>query len=179
MKTQAHIFSLRRLSLTLGAFFIVSWPLSIQAVPDAKNNEGDEQTLSELSKDNGESVSVFVYQLEGRPDPFIPFISEKAAIPNNMDEIVDNAETFTGMQLFEPGQLKLVAIVFEGNTELAMVEDAAGKGYTIRSGMKIGKKGTITSINPNQVLIEETSVTRAGKQLTNNIVMQLKKEGEE
>jgi len=45
--------------------------------------------------------------------------------------------------------------------------------------MKIGKKGLITAITANQVLIEETSVTRAGEKLTNNIVMLLKKKGEE
>jgi hypothetical protein len=83
------------------------------------------------------------------------------------------------MQLFEPGQLKLVAIVFEKNAELAMVEDSAGQGYALRPGMKIGKKGIITAITANQVLIEETSITRAGLTLTNNIVMLLKKKGEE
>jgi hypothetical protein len=45
--------------------------------------------------------------------------------------------------------------------------------------MKIGKKGMVTTIDPNQVVIEETSITRAGKQLTTNIVMLLKKKGEE
>jgi type IV pilus assembly protein PilP len=96
-----------------------------------------------------------------------------------MDEIVESEEALTGMQLFEPGQLQLVAIVFEKNAELAMVEDATGQGYAIRPGMKIGKKGIITTITPNQVIIEETSVTRSGKKLTKNIVMILKKEGEE
>ena len=45
--------------------------------------------------------------------------------------------------------------------------------------MKIGRKGIITTIDPNQVIIEETSVTRSGKKITNNIVMLLKKKGEE
>lgn len=96
-----------------------------------------------------------------------------------MDEVVDSEETLTGMQLFEPSQLRLVAIVFENNAEIAMVEDAAGQGYAIRPGMKIGRKGIVTTIGPNQVEIEETSLTRAGKKLTNNIVMLLKKKGEE
>ena len=96
-----------------------------------------------------------------------------------MDEVVESEDALTGMQLFEPGQLKLVAIVLENNAEIAMVEDAAGQGYVIRPGMKIGRKGIVTSIGPNQVNIEETSVTRVGKKLTNNIVMLLKKKGEE
>jgi hypothetical protein len=60
-----------------------------------------------------------------------------------------------------------------------MVEDSAGQGYALRPGMKIGKRGIITTIDPNQVIIEETSTTRAGEKLTNNVVMLLKKKGEE
>jgi type IV pilus assembly protein PilP len=180
MKTNDYTTIMRRLLLVLGACCIAaSWPLSIQAMPETKDNTGGEITASEPSTNNGTPATSFVYQLEGRLDPFMPFLSEKAANPNNMDEIVENNETLSGMQLFEPAQLKLVAIVFADDSEIAMVEDAAGQGYAIRSGMKIGRKGMITSITSNQVVIEESSVTRAGKQLTNNIVMQLKKEGEE
>jgi len=177
---QIHI---RHLTLTLSFFLVISGPLSIQAVPQINEATGvnttTEQPVLELSPSPGDPLSVFSYQIKGRPDPFSPFISEKTASTLNMDEIVENEETLTGMQLFEPGQLKLVAIVFEENAELAMVEDSSGQGYALRPGMKIGKKGIITTIDPNQVIIEETSVTRAGHILTNNVVMLLKKKGEE
>jgi type IV pilus assembly protein PilP len=180
MKIRANI---SHLILTLSVCLVASSPLPIQAAPEIKNgadaNPSSKKPALELPATDNEPAAVFTYQLEGRHDPFSPFITEKAASNINMDEVVDNEEALTGMQLFEPGQLKLVAIAFEKNAELAMVEDAAGQGYAIRPGMKIGKKGTITTIDPNQVIIEETSVTRAGKQLTNNIVMKLKKEGEE
>ena len=52
---------------------------------------------------------LFKYQIEGRPDPFVPFISEKSASAN-INEIVPVAEQLSGMQLFEPGQLNLVAM---------------------------------------------------------------------
>lgn len=180
MKKQIHI---RHLTFIFCFVLASSIPLSLQAVSETNEANDAKQTtvLSplELPSTTGEPLAVFSYQIEGRPDPFSPFISEKAASSINMDEIVDSEDTLTGMQLFEPGQLKLVAIVFEDNAELAMVEDAAGQGYAVRPGMKIGKKGVITTIDSNQVIIEETSVTRAGKKLTNNIVMHLKKEGEE
>ncbi len=175
MKTQIDI---RHLAFGLSLFLFVTAPLSLQAVTSESAGVTD-LTSGQLLPESPASTAVFTYQVAGRPDPFAPFISEKAASNINMDEIVDNGETLTGMQLFEPGQLKLVAIIFEDTSELAMVEDAAGQGYTLRPGMKIGKKGIITTIDPNQVNIEETSVTRAGKQLTNKIVMLLKKEGEE
>ena len=181
MKTQNHI---RHLSFTLSFLLIATTPLSIQAVPDptggaTSTNPASEQSTPELPSTTSNPLAVFSYQLGGRPDPFSPFITEKITSSINMDEVVNGGEPLTGMQLFEPGQLKLVAIVFESNEELAMVEDAAGQGYVIRPGMKIGRKGKVTTIDPNQVGIEETSVTRAGKQLTNHIVMQLKKKGEE
>jgi type IV pilus assembly protein PilP len=181
MKTQRNN---RHLPFTLSFLLIAAVPLCIQAAPAPKGettdaNHASAQSTIELPATTGDPLAVFSYQLGGRPDPFSPFITEKPASSINMDEVVESEDALTGMQLFEPGQLKLVAIVFDNNTEIAMVEDAAGQGYAIRPGMKIGRKGKVTTIGPNQVNIEETSVTRAGKKLTNNIVMLLKKKGEE
>jgi type IV pilus assembly protein PilP len=129
-----------------------------------------------LPQQNQENI--FVYRIEGRPDPFVPFITKKAAT-SNLNEIVPIAEQLSGMQLFEPGQLNLVAILMVENNEYAMAEDFTGRGYILHTGMKIGKRGIIKSIVSNQVIIEETVFTRAGEKLTSNIVMLLKKEGEE
>lgn len=120
----------------------------------------------------------FEYLIEGRSDPFIPFISEKSQA-TKMDEILPVEDQLTGMQLFEPGQLNLVAVVMVEDNDFAMVEDTTGKGYILRTGMKVGRRGIVTSIQSNKVTIEETAFTRAGKKLTSNIVMLLKKEGEE
>jgi type IV pilus assembly protein PilP len=60
-----------------------------------------------------------------------------------------------------------------------MVEDFTGKGYVITAGTKIGRRGIVKEIVPNKVLIEETAFTRAGKKIVTQIVMALKKEGEE
>ncbi len=122
----------------------------------------------------------FEYLLENRKDPFLPFITEKATTSDiNMNEIVDNQTQLTGMQLFEPGQLNLVALMKRGETDFAMVEDFTGKGYVISEGTKIGKRGVVKEIIPNKVIIEETAETRAGQKIVTNTVMVLKKEGEE
>jgi type IV pilus assembly protein PilP len=170
MKMQIKI---RHLTASLSLLLFISGPLPLQAVPV------DNSDATGVNRVTEQPFPEFSYKIQGRPDPFSPFITEKTASTLSMDEIVESEETLTGMQLFEPGQLKLVAIVFEKNAELAMVEDSAGQGYALRPGMKIGKKGIITAITANQVLIEETSITRAGLTLTNNIVMLLKKKGEE
>ncbi len=123
------------------------------------------------------AAPLFVYHIENRADPFVPFISEKASA-TNINEIVPVAEQLSGMQLFEPGQLNLVAIVIAENNDFAMAEDTTGMGYILQTGMKIGKRGTITDIHANEVIIEETAFTRSGKKLTSKIVMLLKKDGE-
>lgn len=159
---------------------IIAIPMSLFASTGmAPSQGGTPDSNIQGTIDVTDPLATFTYVIEGRPDPFQPFIKEKTVDTVNMDEVVENDEMLTGMQLFEPGQLKLVAIAFESNGELAMVEDAAGKGYAIRPGVKIGKKGVVSRIEQNQVIIEETSVTRAGKKLITNIVMQLKKQGEE
>ena len=125
----------------------------------------------------------FVYEIEGRPDPFVPFITEKAAVVNvpyvDMNEIVEKKQVLTGMQLFEPGQLTLVALLKSDSEDLAMVQDFTGKGYVITEGTKIGRRGIVRNIASNTVIIEETAETRAGKKIITKVVMTLKKEGEE
>lgn len=122
----------------------------------------------------------FEYLLENRPDPFVPFITEKAATSSlDMNEIIDDNNPLTGMQLFEPGQLNLVALMKKGSEDIAMVEDFTGKGYVLTEGTKIGRRGVVKDIALNKVIIEETAVTRAGKKIVNEVVMLLKKEGEE
>ena len=123
----------------------------------------------------------FNYVLEGRSDPFEPFITPKAATtkpPLNPDEIVEEDVELTGMRQFEPGQLKLVAVLQSGTQRFAMVEDVTGKGYILRIGMPIGRRGVVSAIQPKQVVITETARTRSGKELVNTVVMRLNKEGE-
>lgn len=125
------------------------------------------------------SSTPFEYKLENRPDPFVPFISEKAATSSaDMDEIVESGEPLTGMQLFEPAQLTLVALIKKGSENMAMVQDSTGKGYVLSEGTLIGRHGIVKNFTPQSVIVEETTMTRAGKKTVNQVVMLLKKEGE-
>lgn len=139
---------------------------------DISGEEAQEQMgswLSDIGKDDG-----FVYNKTGRPDPFVPFISEAEKI---MQKEVPEEE-LTGMRKFEPGQLTLVAIVFRGDEGLAMVQDPVGKGYIIRKGTKIGRVGVVKDIMTNRVVINNITYTRAGEKRINDVEMLLKKEGE-
>lgn len=147
-----------------------------------KASEADPKlTTEESASSTEETKSTFDYILENREDPFVPFISERAATTKSIDmnEIVEANATLTGMQLFEPGQLTLVALLNNGTEDIAMVEDFTGKGYILTEGTLIGRRGVVKAIAPNNVIIEETAVTRAGKKIITEIVMILKKEGEE
>ena len=141
------------------------------AVPNVSDAKGVADLIPSPANDTG-----FKYQLEGRPDPFVPFISDKPEEGLGANDIVEGEEPLTGMQLFEPGQLTLVALVTTPDQKFAMVEDVSGKGYIIKEGTKIGRRGIVQAIVPNKVIIEETATTRAGKKLTSETVMVLRKE---
>lgn len=144
----------------------------------ASAQETDEQGTEENGNTSAE-ISYF-YQTEGRPDPFKPFITPQAASPMGFDpnEIVEFERELTGMQLFEPGQLTLVGVLGSGGEMLAMVEDQTQKGYLLKEGMLIGRRGVVTSIEPQRVIITETAYTRAGNEVQDTIIMRLKKEGD-
>ncbi len=126
-----------------------------------------------------QTLQKFDYQLEGRPDPFTPFISDKAATRIiGADDIIEEDVELTGMRLFEPGQLTLVAVMYTGDRRIAMVEDVTGKGYILNEGMPIGRRGIISRIDGEQVTVIETAHTRAGRELENTIVIRLNKEGD-
>lgn len=142
----------------------------------------EEQNAPAPSKAEGAPETSYSYRFENRQDPFLPFLTEKATpvAPSNIpDQILPTSGQLTGMQLFEPGQLTLVAIVMAEDYDFAMVEDTIGKGYIIRQGTKIGERGEVTLIEPNQVTITETAQTQSGKTLESKVVMLLNKEGEE
>ena len=153
---------------------------AVLVVPAVSFSLTESEMEAAPAADVAQNTAVFTYQMEGRPDPFVPFITEKAAASNvDMDEIVDANGPLTGMQLFEPGQLTLVAVMQSSSGDVAMVEDFTGKGYVLSEGIKIGRRGIIKDIVPNAVIIEETAVTRAGKKIITETVMLLRKEGEE
>ena len=132
-----------------------------------------------LAEKPGDGLQNFEYQLEGRPDPFVPFITNKTATQKiAADDIIEDDVELTGMRLFEPGQLTLVAVLYAGDRRMAMVEDVTGKGYILNEGMPIGRRGVVRRIDPEQVMVIETAHTRAGRKLQNKIFMRLNKEGD-
>ncbi len=158
--------------------FSLLLPMSVLSAEE-KNSVASGDIDKEKVTLNVEGGSDFEYIIEKRSDPFVPFYTgEKNAQPDP-NEIVEVKKQLTGMQLFEPGQLNLVGLMKVNKKYVAMVEDFKGQGYIIEKGTKIGRRGVVKDIISNKVLIEEVAVTRAGRELRNEIVMALRKEGEE
>ena len=160
LHTKHILAGLLPILLLFGLFCVVPLAFALPSTQDQSPESSEQQKQP--------AKTLFNYAIENRPDPFVSFISAKK-IPTNLNEIVPVTEILSGMQLFEPGQLNLVAIVFSDNSDFAMVEDTTGKGYILTAGMKIGERGVVTAIQPNEVIIEEISTTRAKKKI--NVLM--------
>jgi len=120
----------------------------------------------------------FTYQRENRSNPFMPFVKKQKVATVSKKGVKLPEEELTGMQLFEPGQLHLVSIVFADSKSLAMVQDSVGKGYIIREGTKIGRRGVVEKIMANVVVLKQWSLTFSGQKRYKNIEMVLRKEGD-
>lgn len=142
----------------------------------AQNMPVNEQQIANLKSDK----EGYFYKYEGRNDPFKPFVSPKKAttITPDPNEIVEDKIEYSGMQLFEPGQLNLVGVMLTKNDPMALVEDQTKKGYVLKLGSLIGKRGIVTAIESQQVIVTETAKTRAGNEIKSTTTMRMKLEGD-
>jgi type IV pilus assembly protein PilP len=127
-------------------------------------SKSQQDTLIATLEDDPEAIPV-VYNPTGKRDPFLPF--------NFAPEPEDDPNK-TELEKYQIGQLRL-AIVLEGDNPTALVENAAGKGFYVRKGTKIGPNGgEIVEIQRDKILILETSVDFTGKKKTRTVEMKLR-----
>lgn len=109
-------------------------------------------------KSQQQVATEFNYDPVGKPDPFEPLVRDipasKAPAPVEPSE---DTTALTPLQKYDLSELNLVAIITQdNNSQVAMVEDKAGYGYIIKTGMLIGKHdGVIQEINQDSVVIIE------------------------
>lgn len=171
------IINFKHIFTSLTVFAILATMYSVQtagAIESPPVHEEDSSVNMATEVGTGVNVDTWEYVFQNRPDPFLPFIQPQIATTSpDADEV-----ELTGMQIFEPGQLTLVAIMFSTGKNIAMVEDVTGKGYLINEGMLIGRYGVVSQISMNQVNITETRSV-AGRDVETPVVMRLKKEGDQ
>ena len=158
------------------ALFLYSLILGYGGVSFAQNIPLSEPQIANLKNDK----DGYSYKYEGRNDPFRPFVSKKkaATITSDPNEIVEDKIEYSGMQLFEPGQLRLVGVMLTKIDPMALVEDQTKKGYVLKLGSLIGKRGMVTAIESQQVIVTETAKTRAGNEIKSTTTMRMKLEGD-
>jgi type IV pilus assembly protein PilP len=100
-------------------------------------------------------------------DPFRPPSVQTRTSKRSRDNL-------SPLERFELGQLKVVGIVWDVKEPRAMIEDAAGLGYTIQVGTPIGvSEGKVKAIDRNQVVVEEAFEDFSGKKRTREVFMKL------
>lgn len=105
----------------------------------------------------------FVYETEGRRDPFMPL----SRIVKPVIKVVDE-EPQTPLQSYDVVQFKLIGVIVGKGAPKAMVVAPDGKSYILAKGVKIGKNnGVIIDITSEAVSIQETYYDFSGNVIEN------------
>jgi len=135
-----------------------------------------QQTVrDEVVQEKPKEQQNYFYTPIGKRDPFRPYFLDVQKI------VVRTGNENAGpLEQFELEQLKLVALLTGMDTPMAMVEDPAGKGYTVVPGAMIGKNGgRVARITKEEVLVEEEYYNSEGKRIINKISIKLPSEASE
>lgn len=151
----------------LMCMFIITFSLSLILV--VCQAYGDEATR--------EKINVSNYDIKGTPDPFKPIIQpviKKAKAKARATVKQAKPVPLTPLELFSISQLKLVGITMGQGKNMAMIEDPTGKFYAITTGTLIGlKRGKVTGIHPDRIVIEEKTIDSEEQKRINRIVLEL------
>ena len=146
-----------------------SLPPKIKSPAVEKKKEGTTIVAEKKEPEKMEEAE-FSYNPVGKPDPFKPFLQLTSVREGSRSGIL------TPLQKYDISQLKLVAIISSPEGNIALVEDATGKGYFLKKGTFIGKNdGKITKILKDKVIIEEVYQDIFGQTKLNEISLFLNK----
>jgi len=144
-------------------------PLKTKSPAVEKKKEEPAKVAEKKEPEKKEEVE-YSYNPAGKPDPFKPFIQ--------LTPVRDASRSgpLTPLQKYDISQLKLVAIISTPEGNIALVEDATGKGYFLKKGTWIGKNdGKVNKILKDKVIIEEVYQDIFGQTKTNEISLFLHK----
>jgi len=103
------------------------------------------------------------YDAKGKIDPFNPLIQEEA-VQSGSAKIDRPDRILTPLEKMELNQVRLVAVIMMKDRQIAMVEDATGKGYEVQVGTYIGKnQGRVSEIKENALVIKEVVTDFRGR----------------
>lgn len=137
---------------------------------DGEAITAEEQELLIASLNEEVAEEHYIYDPTGKRDPFRPFdLSPKQDLTGK-----------TPLERYDLGQLKLTAVLNTDGAPTAIVENAEGRGFTVRKGTKIGaNSGEVVEILPDKLLILETTVDFTNTPHTNTVELRLRSKAEE
>ena len=122
------------------------------------------------------------YNPEGKLDPFASLYKEKPITVSTTGQklLQEPRRPLTPLEKVDLSQLKLVAIIRALSGNIALVEEASGKGYVIKKGTYIGtRSGKVGKILPDRIIVEQESEDFSGKVSVHEIEVKLNPSGEE
>lgn len=135
--------------------------------PDAKKGETQEEQSALIALLNEQAPEEdFTYTTSGKKDPFrsFDFSPQKEAVSS------DNP-----LESYSYDELKLTAVMEGLEEPTAIVENPKGKGYMVRIGSKVGNLGgTVVKIEPDKLIIVETTVEFTGENKNREVEMFLR-----
>ncbi len=149
----------------------VSAPTQIAKANGSSNSaqpsaEEIDSALEGFVNPNTLELEEFVYDATGRRDPYLPF---DFAPKSQLDMSKPPLERYT------LGQLKVTAVLQDSDGgSTAIVEDATGRGYTVRAGTRMGNQnGVIVNIQEDGINVVETTIDFTGAESKNAVFMKL------
>ena len=126
----------------------------------------------------------YYYSSDGKPDPFQPFLktapkASRRTAKRPKKEFKRPEICATPLECMDVGQLTLVGIIAsdKGN-RIAMAQDAAGIGYFLQPGLRVGyRNGRVKEILPDRVIVEEEFENVRGEMTLQKRVLLLHPEG--
>lgn len=120
--------------------------------------KGEKIIKEPVTKEKQETErSVYSYNPVGKVDPFRPIFSDKVrGGPSGSRKRPKRTAPLTPLQKIDINQVSLVGIIVSPKGNMAMVQDASGKGYIITKGTDIGTSfGKVAKILKNKVVVKE------------------------
>ena len=158
-------------------------PEAAHDVSKAKADVSARKSVASLTATTQKTpVTSDFYNPEGKLNPFASLYKEKPVTVSTTGQklLLEPRRPLTPLEKVDLSQLKLVAIIRALSGNIALVEEASGKGYVIKKGTYIGtRSGKVGKILPDRIIVEEESEDFSGKVSVREIEVKLNPSGEE
>jgi len=124
------------------------------------------------AEEEGAADTAYTYNALNRRDPFKTYFDELMLIETD-------TKNLTELQRIELDKLSLVAVITGTATPMALLEDASGRGHTVKIGTLVGKRfGQVKQIRPGEVVVQEEFRDFTGKRIPIYKTLKLRAEEE-